>query len=494
MRDLIRDDSLKISGAVKWSSFTEILAKLVSPITNMILARILSPESFGIVTTVTMVISFVDIFTDAGFQRYLVQHQFKNNEEMDRHTNVAFWTNLSISLLLWYLIALYSDGIANLVGNPGLGNVIAIACISLPLTSFSSIQMALYRRSFNYKTLFYVRIIGICLPFIITIPLAILGGGYWALILGTISGNLCNAILLTINSPWKPKLFYEFDILREMLSFSMWSLMEALSIWLTTWIGTFIVATKISSYYLGLYKTSMNMVNSLMSIVTGATTPILFAALSRYQEDDIQFQKTLFKFQRLVSAFVIPLGVGIFIYRDFATNFLLGEQWEEASLLVGLWGLTSSFSIVLANYCSEVFRSKGKPKLSFLSQIIHLVFLIPTCLYSANYGYETLVYMRSFIRIQFIITQLLLMRFIIKIPIMKMIKNIFPFILSSLGMTLIAIYLRNLSSGFLWSFCSIIISIMIYFCMIFTFPQVRNEFLELIPENLELKKIIYKKA
>ena len=59
----------KVGNATKWSIFTEIVVKLISPITNMILARILVPEVFGVVATVTMIVSFTDIFTDAGFQK-----------------------------------------------------------------------------------------------------------------------------------------------------------------------------------------------------------------------------------------------------------------------------------------------------------------------------------------------------------------------------------------------------------------------------------------
>lgn len=71
----------KIINATKWSSLTEIVAKLITPITNMVLARILVPEAFGVIATITMIISFVDMFTDSGFQKYLVQHEFKDNKE-----------------------------------------------------------------------------------------------------------------------------------------------------------------------------------------------------------------------------------------------------------------------------------------------------------------------------------------------------------------------------------------------------------------------------
>src|SRR5690606_28048196 len=154
--------------------------------------------------------------TDSGFQKYLVQHEFKNEKEKHRNADVAFWTNFVFSLILWTVIFLFRDPIAALVGNPGLGIVLAIASLQLPLTSFSSIQMALFRRSFYFKSLFNVRIIAILIPVIITIPLALIGFSYWALIIGTLCMQLSNAVLLTIKSDWTPGFFYTIKILKAM--------------------------------------------------------------------------------------------------------------------------------------------------------------------------------------------------------------------------------------------------------------------------------------
>ena len=203
----------KIGVAAKWSSITEIIAKLITPISNMILARLLTPEAFGVVATVTMIFSFADMFTDSGFQKFLVQHEFENEFEKEKSINVAFWTNLILSFIIWIVISVFSEDIAILVGNPGLGNVFRVACISLPLTSFSSIQMALYQREFDFKTLFSVRMVGISIPLFVTVPLALITHSYWALVIGTICGNFSNAIILTIKSNWKPKLYYDFKIL-----------------------------------------------------------------------------------------------------------------------------------------------------------------------------------------------------------------------------------------------------------------------------------------
>ena len=167
--DEITDLKQKTAIATKFSTYAEIISKLMTPLINIILARILTPKDFGVVATVTMVTSFADIFTDAGFQKYIMQHEFQSDTDLENQTNVAFWTNFCMSLIIWICIALYSGDISKLVGNEGLGGVIIVSGLSLPLTSFSSIQMARYKRSFDFKTLLYIRVVSSILPLIVTV-------------------------------------------------------------------------------------------------------------------------------------------------------------------------------------------------------------------------------------------------------------------------------------------------------------------------------------
>ena len=469
-----KDIKNKFVNATKWSTITEIAAKIVSPVTNMILARIIEPEAFGVVATITMIMSFADMFTDAGFQKYLVQHEFNDKDEKFKNANVAFWTNFGISIFLWLIITVFRGQIAVSVGNPGLGNVIAIACIQLLLTSFSSIQMALYRRDFNFKTLFLVRMVAICIPFTVTIPLALLGLSYWAIIIGNIVMQLSNAIILTVKSKWKPHLYYKVEILKEMLSFSIWSLIEAISIWFTSWADVFIIGNSLNQYYLGIYKTSTAMVNGLMSLITASIVPVLFSALSRLQDDKERFNRMYLTTQRLVSIFVFPLGIGVYLYSDLTTRIFLGSKWSEASGVIGVWALTSAIMIVFGNFCSEVYRSKGKPKLSFLAQILHLVALVPVCIISSKYGFWPLVYVRAWIRMEFILVHFIIMKFAIGIPVGKTFKNVMPTAISAITMGILGYLLQQISKGILWSFVSIVICVLFYFGVLYLFPSMRK--------------------
>ncbi len=469
----------KIGSATKWSSITEIVAKLITPATNMILARLLVPESFGIVATITMVISFAEVFTDAGFQKYIVQHEFPDDETLDKSTNVAFWTNLGVSFIICGLIFLFRHSIAELVGNSGLGNSISIASVLIIIAAFSSIQIARYRRALDFKTLFFVRIITSLMPLVVTVPLAVVLRNYWALLIGTFASQLCNAIILTVRSKWKPKFYHNIELFKEMFSFTAWTLLESISIWLTLNIGTFIVGNRLSGHYLGIYKTSMSTVNSYMSVITAALTPVLFSALSRYQNDEDNFRKTYYKFQRLTAIFVIPMGIGAFVYQDLVTRILLGSQWTEASGFIGVWGLTSAFSIVFANFSSEVYRSKGNPKVSLIMQLVHLAFLVPVLIISATYGFKVLYMARSLVRLQMIACALLIMHVMYGFKVNHVVRNVLPMIASGTVMGVAGYLLKMASTNVVWQVISVILCIMVYFVVLFgVSSNTRRDFLE----------------
>lgn len=470
----------KIVKATKWSTVTEVIAKLITPVTSIILARMLTPEAFGVVTTLTMVITFAEIFTDAGFQKYLIQHQFKDAIDREQSVNVAFWSNLVMSLIIWIFIGIFADSLAAMVGNPGLGHVLTISCISIPLAAFSSIQMALYKRDLDFKTLFKVRLIGICVPLFVTVPLAFCLRNYWALVLGTIVSNLANAILLTLYSEWKPKCFYSFSKLKEMFSFSAWSVVESISIWLTGYLDVFIIGVYLNEYYLGLYKTSTTVVGQIIGLITVATTPILFSSLSRVQNDESAFNTLFFKFQKIVGIVVIPIGFGIFCFSDLVTTILLGNQWREASTFIGLWGFTSAFTVVLSHYSSEVYRAKGKPYLSFISQVLHLIILCPVVIVAVKHGFEVLATSRALIRFQGVLVNLIIMQTVIKISAWSMLKNVLPAIFSATIMALAGHYLVAMSQNILWQLASILICIVIYFIVLLCFHNERYVLLDLI--------------
>lgn len=467
--------SKKIANATKWSFVTEITTKMISPLINIVLARLLVPAEFGAVASINMVVSFAEVFTDAGFQKYIVQHNFGNDKERDDSVNVAFTSNLLLAAIIVGMICTFRNDIARVIGSPSLGSGIAVSSLNLLLISFTSIQMALYRRNLDFRTLFSIRFVTSIIPVFVTIPLAFFLKNYWALVIGSVAVKIAQVIVLVIKSKYKVKIYFSLRIFKDMFAFTSWTLLESISIWLTSNVDIFIVGRYLDNYYLGLYKTSMTTVNSYMGIISGAVTPVLFSSLSRFQNDPINFEKTYSKFQILISMFILPMGVGMFLFSDLVTVVLLGSNWIEASQFIGMWGLVSSFSVVICYFASEVFRSKGKPNISLVYQLLHISTLVPVVLWAAPQGFSILTVSRCLVVVEFVVSALIIVHFLFGIKFAQVIRNIYPSLISSACMGVIGSIIRKMNTGLLWDCLSIGICIVVYFIVLFLFPSIRNE-------------------
>ncbi len=466
---MAEDLSYKIVNATKWSALTEILSKLITPITSMVMARLLTPEAYGVVATFSIIIALADIFSDAGFQKYLIQKEFKDDLERNQHTNVAFWSNLIMSLALWGLIAIFCQPLASLVGSPGLGFALVISCAGIPLTGFCSIQMALMKRDFDFKTLFWRRLVAILIPIFVTIPLAVWLRNYWALILGNLAMHIANAIFLSFKSNWKPGKFYSFKILKEMFSFCSWSLVDSLLVWATVYVDIFFISKFLNSYYLGLYRTSISMVGHIVTLVTAIVLPVIMPSLSRLQNDIPEMRRVLLKFQKMTGLILIPLGAGIFVFQDLITQVMLGEQWLEAAGVLGLWGLMEAITVVFARFCSPVYPAIGKPRVSVIVQILHVIVLIPAVIISGKYGFEALYITRSLIRLELVLVNMVAVYIMIKQSPWKMLMNVMPQLICSLLMAIIGYTLLRFNNETIISFAWIFICIIVYFISLYIF-------------------------
>ena len=463
----------KVVAAAKWSLITEILAKLITPITNIILAHILAPTAFGILATIMMVISFAEMLADAGFQKFLVQYEFESEEAKQKSVSVAFISNIVLAIVLWIAIIVWRDDLASLVGNEGLGIPLAVMGAMLPLSAFSSIQMAMYRRNFNFKFLLSIRMITIITPLLVSIPMALAGFDYWSLIAGLLAAQLFTAIALCVRQEKLISIYFSGSVFRNMFSFSAWSLAEAFSIWLTAWVDTFIISHFLNAYYLGVYKMPTAIVTTVMAIATSSMAPVLFSALSRHQHNKVEFERTFLTFQRYMALFLVPLGVGMFVYQDFIVQILLGPQWKLAGIVLGSWALSSSLVTAISYLISEAFRAKGMPNISFLAQMLHLIVLIPVIYVCVQYDFTTFVYARSIVRVQMIAVLLYLLAKYVDMNAWHVIRNIKSYIIASAIVGTGSYALLHLYNSMIWTIFCICISLISYLVVLYLFPTER---------------------
>ena len=198
--------------SVKWSLFAEIFAKIATPLSTMVLARLLAPEIFGIATAVTLVVTFCEAVTESGFAKFIIQKDFESEEEYSKYFSISFYTSLIMSIALCVLIFFLRYPLSNLVGNSGYEMVLVASCAQVPFTAINALYSADLRRQFEFKKLFFIRIVFCISPFIVTIPLALFGLGYWSLVIGSIAAQVLQCPFFLFSCKGKLKWFFSWKL------------------------------------------------------------------------------------------------------------------------------------------------------------------------------------------------------------------------------------------------------------------------------------------
>ena len=248
-----------------------------------------------------------------------------------------------------------------------------------------------------------------------------------------------------------------------MFSFSMWTLFETLAIWLTVNVDIFILGRILTMHEIGIYKTSLTTINQITNLITTTIIPVLFSALSRNQNNDIEFKNTFYEFFEDTSILLFPLSIGIFVYKDFVTNILLGSKWVEAADFIGLLGLMQAITVVISNFSSEVYRAKGNPKISFLTQILYILVLIPIVYYFGKHNFKYLCIFRSLSLIIFAMIHLINLKFVYKFSILTITSKMKYPLIFSIIMGLFGYIFNLYLKGSLHDILGVAICIAIYF-------------------------------
>ncbi len=470
----------KILYATKWSIISEVIAKIISPITTMILARILAQEIFGIVASITAITSLADLLSDAGFNAYIIQHQFNDEQEQLHTYNICFWSNFSLSIFLCIIIFFNRYLFSRLVGAQGYENVLIIACLVLPITSISSIELAIMKKELCFKNVGIIKIVSKIIPLLITLPLAFMKFEYWALVIGNLVGEFVTAILSIICGKFKPKKYYNITVLKKIIGFSGWAYLESILEWMLSNLAILIIGTLYGIYYLGIFKTGINIISQIMTSIYALYSNVYKSAISREQNNLEKFKNIILNFQKYTSILSIPLGIGAFLYRDFITYIMLGEKWGEAANLIGMWGLVSMLSIAFGNFYSDAIRAKGFPQKLVAIDGVYFVLLVLLLFNSVCFGinFNQFCVLYCILKIIQPLLQIFIGRKIIKINFKTIIYNCFPNIIATIGMALIIIVFDFPKSSTINTAISIVLSAIIYFILFCTTIPNKKEFIK----------------
>jgi PST family polysaccharide transporter len=388
--------------ALKWSVLGELGARVLGPLTFVVLARVLLPVDFGVVAAATVVVSLAQVLCELGLAKALVQR----NDRLPEAAVTAFWMNAAFGLLMTALAWVLAPAIARFFGDSQISVALRALSPVMLLSALTAVPMALLQREFRFKTLFWSRLTGAALPPMAGIPLALAGGGFWALVVGTLVGQIAQAVVLWTAGGWRPTLTFDRALAAELLRFSRWVLLAALLGWGYTWLDAVIVGRYLGAHEMGLYRTGGALVTLVFGLVFAPILPVLYSLFSRSQHNLPLLRSSLLVVVRLSTLVVLPVAMLAYALRDVLASVLLGDRWHEAGQVIAVLAMAQGIAWLVA-FNGELYRAVGRPLAEVVATGPMLLVYAVVYLLAVRHGLETFLWWRLALTLLGVVVQVL---------------------------------------------------------------------------------------
>lgn len=421
----------KATRSLKWSALMEVVSRTAQPIIFIVLARLLTPNDFGVLATAMISISFAQMFWDAGLSKALIQ----TKEAPDEAAHVVFWTNMALGLLIYLLLFISAPAIAIFFNSPPSGPVLQIMGFQIIIASFSSVQQALFVRDLDFRGLFWIKLLTAFLPGLFSIPLALFGYGVWALVAGSLVGQIINCWLLWRRSIWRPKFIYNKILAGKLFSFGYWVILESFGTWLIVWGDNLIVGRFLGVHDLGVYQTGWMIVTIVFGLILNPFLPVLYPTFSRLQNDIPAMKYIFHRVNRVVIALALPAGTCLLLVGPEMATLLFGEEWQGLGFVLSVLGLTCSLSW-LVSLNTELYRAMGRPDVNTKILWIYIAFLLPVLCFAAQYSLPVFTLIRFSAVLIGVSIQIYFGVKLLKVPVNYLWQEGKPMMLSAMAMAI----------------------------------------------------------
>jgi PST family polysaccharide transporter len=379
--------------ALKWSVAGELASRALQPLVFVLLARLLTPDAYGVMAAAIMVISFTQVFWEAGMSKAIIQRQ----TEVEDSANVAFWINITLGAIIAAVLFFFADSISKILfQDERVANVLKVMTLQIFLGAIASVHTALLQKEMKFNRLFWVRMATVAVPGFFSIPLAWYGMSYWALVAGTLVGQAAQVIVLWRISTWRPSFSFNTLLAKQLGRFGAWVGLTGLLGWFYIWIDSLFVGTYLGTHELGLYRTGNQFIIMIYGFLFAPILPVLYSHFAGIQTDVEKLKIVMFKVIRIITLISIPLAFLIYAIDDSISTLVFGEKWIGIEFVLGIMALMHGYSwVVGAN--GEIYRAIGKPSYETVVTTISLGMYLVGYFISIKYGFESFVWTRFFL-------------------------------------------------------------------------------------------------
>lgn len=346
----------KAVSGVAWSAIENWGNQAIYFVLFLVLARLLQPEVFGLVSLAGIFISFMMVFADQGISDALIQRQ----ELEPEHLDTAFWTNLGVSALLTILGMAAAEAVSNFFHQPQLTPIVCWLSLSFLSNGLSSVQQALLRRQFAFKALAVRSLLGISIGGIVGVSMAYLGYGVWSLVGQQLVGRLVTVFTLWWVSDWRPGLKVSAKHFRELFSFGSKMLGSSILSFFSIRSDDFLIGYFLGPVALGYYTIAYRLLVAINELLSATTRHVALPIFSRLQKETEQLQQALFQATQIYSLIAFPLALGLVALAPEVVQVMFGPQWIPSIPVMQLLAL-STMTSPIGTISGVILIAMGKP-------------------------------------------------------------------------------------------------------------------------------------
>lgn len=332
--------------ALKWASFAKLTGQLVSWASTLVVIRLLTPDAYGLMAIVSVVISVLGNVAELGIGAAVVQARDIGREDLARISGLI----VIVNCVLFAALLLGAPLVAIAYGDPALTALIQVAAIQLPITAIATIQQALAQRELDFKWLAWIELATIVATAATTLLLAWLGFGVWALVLG----SLVNATVRTLLVLQRGFVWPSFRLkgvgsyLRigggVTIGRILWQLVYQTDV--------LIGARRLGAGPIGVYSVSLQLATLPLQKIMMTLNQIALPAVARLQDEPDRLRRRMIDATRILVVVSVPALWGLSAVAPELVHVVLGPKWTDAVLPIQLIALVAPLRMISATFAT----------------------------------------------------------------------------------------------------------------------------------------------
>mgnify|MGYP001078723432 CR=1 FL=1 len=354
-----------------WKLLERFIGRGISLVISVVLARLLTPDDYGLIALTTVFTNLSEILIDAGFGTALIRKKEADDEDFA----CVFTISCGISAVLYVILFFVAPFVSGYYERPELIAVLRVMSLVLFIQAFASTRNAFVNRNMQFKLLMKCNMVAAVISGAAGITMAYLGMGVWALVLQRLLQQLIITVLLFIKVKWKPKLKFDSEKFKNLFGFSAGVIGASLVNYVENCVNSLVVGKHYSVSDLGYVDKATILPEQISLNSFGAMTNVLLPTVSSYQSDIDRLRLVIRKVVRYTSYVMLPVMLGMLVVSREAIIVLFTEKWlPSASMMQFICIYYIATPLMLIDV--QIFFGLGHSNIRLKTEIYRIIFIL----------------------------------------------------------------------------------------------------------------------